>query len=169
MHLSTLLSFLITGTLLFSPLAYGAKLKVKTDQVIGLTRFLEEKPMDENAPGIRALLIDWEEKSEEVVDYVCSGIFDPVPADDVPNSSELLVQFIFGSAAHQIANPSDKGSIVPGQLAGMRSMLKAYNAFLAADPKARIPRFDELSKMDAAGTLPEYLAPIAIRECGKGS
>jgi hypothetical protein len=168
MRLSLFLPFL-AGALLVSPLAYAEKLKIKTDQVIGLTRFLEEKPLDESAPVIRALLIDWEDKSKDVVDYVCSGIFDPVPADDVPNSSELLVQFIFGSAAHQIANPSDKGSIVPGQLAGMRSMLKAYNAFLAADPAARIPRFDELSQMDAAGTLHDYLAPIAIRECGKGS
>ncbi len=48
-------------------------------------------------------------------------------------------------------------------------MLKAYGAFLAADPAARIPRLDELSQMNAAGTLPEYLEPIVIKECGKGS
>ena len=147
----------------------AAKLKVKNDQVVGLTKFLEEKPLDESAPGIRALLIDWEDKSKDVIDYVCPGVLAPIPAENVPHSPELLVQFIFGSAAHQIANPTDKGKIVPGQLAGMRSMLKAYRGFLTADPAARIPRLDELSEMETAGTLPEYLAPIAIKECGKGS
>ena len=147
----------------------AAKLKVKNDQVVGLTKFLEEKPLDESAPGIRALLIDWEDKSKDVIDYVCPGVLAPIPAENVPHSPELLVQFIFGSAAHQIANPTDKGKVVPGQLAGMRSMLKAYRGFLTADPAARIPRLDELSEMEAAGTLPEYLAPIAIKECGKGS
>lgn len=167
MRLPVFVTALLACAMVASPLAYGAKLKVKTDQVVGLTRFLEEKPLDESAPGIRALLMDWEDKSKDVVDYVCPGVLAPIPADDVPNSAELLVQFIFGSAAHQIANPSDKGRIVPGQLAGMRSMLKAYNAFLAADPAARIPRLDELSQLDTAGSLPAYLAPIAIKECGQ--
>jgi hypothetical protein len=169
MRLAALFVIALASASLAAPLAYGAKLKVKTDQVVGLTRFLEEKPLDESAPSIRSLLIDWEEKSKDVVDYVCPGVLAPIPADDVPNSAELLVQFIFGSAAHQIANPSDKGKVVPGQLAGMRSMLKAYGAFLSADPAARIPRLDELSQMDATGTLPEYLEPIAVRECGQGS
>ena len=163
------LSILLACMVLAPPMAEGAKLKVPTDQVVGLTRFLEEKPLDESAPGIRALLIDWEDKSTDVVDYVCPALLAPIPADDVPNSAELLGQFIFGSAAHQIANPSDKGKVVPGQLAGMRSMLKAYRVLLAADSTARIPRLDELSQMDTAGTLSEYLAPIAIKACGHGS
>jgi hypothetical protein len=167
--LRLLVSILIAFAL-FAPLvAHGAKLKVKTDQVVGLTRFLEEKPLDESAPGVRALLLDWEDKSKDVVDYVCPGVLAPIPADDVPNSAELLAQFIFGSAAHQIGNPGDKGKVVPTQLAGMRSMLKAYGAFLAANPAARIPRFDELSQMESTGTLHEYLAPVAVKECGQGS
>ena len=169
MRLAVFLATILASALLAPPPAHGAKLKVKNDQVVGLTRFLEEKPLDESAPAVRALLIDWEEKSKDVVDYVCPGLLAPIPADDVANSAELLVQFIFGSAAHQIANPIDKRKVVPGQLAGMRSMLKAYGVFLAADPAARIPRLDELSQMEAAGTLPEYLEPIAIKECGQGS
>lgn len=163
------LPILLAFAVLSSPFAHGAKQKIKTDQVVALTRFLEETPLDESAPGIRALLLDWEDKSKDVVDYVCPGVLAPIPDENVPNSPELLAQFIFGSAAHQIANPSDKGQVVPTQLAGMRSMLKSYGAFLAADPTARIPRLDELARMDDAGTLPGYLAPIAIKECGQGS
>lgn len=168
MRLAVLLATALASTLLVAPLAHCEKLRVKTDQVVDLTRFLEEKPLDESAPAIRSLLIDWE-KTKDVVDYVCPGVLTPILATDVPNSAELLVQFIFGSAAHQIGNPSDKGKVVPGQLAGMRSMLKAYGAFLVADPAARIPRLDELTQMSAAGTLPEYLEPIVVKECGQGS
>lgn len=169
MKLASLLSVLLACVVLAPLPSLAAKPKVTTAQVVRLTRFLEERPLDENAPAIRALLIDWEEKSNEVIDYVCEGVMAPIPDDDVPNSAELLGQFIFGSAAHQISTPADKGKVVPGQLAGMRSMLKAYGAFLAADPAARIPRLDELASMDAAGTLPEYLAPIAIKACGEGA
>ncbi|WP_371184321.1 hypothetical protein [Xanthomonas sacchari] len=169
MERSALLFIALVSASLATPLAHGGTLKVKTNQVVGLTRFLEEKPLDESAPAIRSQLIAWEEKSKDVVDYVCPGVLEPIPATNVPNSGELLTQFIFGSAAHQIAYPNDKGKLMPGQLAGMRSMLKAYGAFLAADRAARIPRLDELSQMNAAGTLPEYLGPIVTKQCGKGS
>ena len=168
MGFSKFLLFVLTGSLVVVPLANGAKLKVKTDQVIALTRFLEEKPLDEGAPGIRALLIDWEDKSKDVIDYICPNVLDPVLVDGTPNSDELMFQFIFGSAAHQIANPRDKGKVIPGQLAGMRSMLKTYNAFLASDPAAKIQRLDELSEMDRSGELDGYLAPI-VKDCGKDS
>src|SRR5688500_10101871 len=141
-----------------------AELKVETHQVVGLTRFLEDHPLDESAPAIRALLIGWEETSKDSVDYVCPGVLAPIPAEDVPNSPELLGQFIFGSAAYQIANPNDKGKLFPGQLAGMRSMLKTYRAFVAVDANARIPRLDELSQMDADGTLATHLEPIVQKE-----
>lgn len=168
MELSTFLLLVLSGALVVVPSSYAAKLKVKTDQVIGLTRFLEEKPLDESAPGIRVSLIDWEDKSKDVIDYICPNVLDPVLADGVPNSDELMFQFIFGSAAHQIANPSDKGKVVPGQLAGMRSMLRAYGAFLAADPEAKIQKLDELSEMDKSGELEGYLTPI-VKDCGDDS
>jgi hypothetical protein len=149
------------------PALAGGKsdLKVGTSQVVGLTKFLEEQPRHEQAPAIRALMLDWEDKTKDVVDYVCPGVLAPVPDDGVPNGPELLAQFIFGSAAFQIANPSQKGALQPSQLAGMRSMLKAYQAFLASDPNARIPRLDELSAKEADGSLAAYLEPVVTAEC----
>ncbi|MFK2877428.1 hypothetical protein [Rhodanobacter hydrolyticus] len=140
-------------------------LKVSTSQVVGLTKFLEEHPRNEQAPAVRALMLDWEDKTKDVVDYVCPGVLAPVPNDGVPNGPELLAQFILSSAAFQIANPSQKGALQPSQLAGMRSMLKVYQAFLASDPKARIPRFDELLAKEADGSLPAYLEPVVAAEC----
>ncbi|MFC3816465.1 hypothetical protein [Lysobacter sp. GCM10012299] len=139
--------------------------RIESSQVVGLTRLLEEQPHHEQAPAIRALMLEWEDKTSDAVDYVCPGVLSPVPDDGVPNGPELLAQFIFGSAAFQVASPAQKGALQPGQLAGMRSMLKAYQSFLANDPSARVPRFDELLDKEADGSLAAYLEPIVTAEC----
>ena len=145
------------------------ELAITTDKVVAVTRFLEANPLDPVAPALRSLMIDWEDKATEVVDYVCPGVLVPIPSDAAPHSPELLVQFIFGSAAYQLEHPEDKGALIPSQIAAMRSMLKAYGAFLAADPNARIARLDELVLIEAQGRLPEHLTPIVQKECNGGS
>lgn len=140
-------------------------LKINSTQVVGLTALLEAQPRHPEATSIRALLLEWEDSSTDVVDYVCPDVLAPIPGKGTANGPELLAQFIFGSAAFQVANPSQKGALQASQLAGMRSMLKAYKVLLATDASARIPRFDALAAMDAQGTLPAYLEPIVTLGC----
>ena len=144
----------------------GEVTKLSRDQVVPLVRFLEREPNHENAPAIRSLLIQWEDTNTEFTDYVCEGILDPVPGDDIPNSGELLVQFIFGSAAYQLETAAEKRELVAAQTAGMRSMFKAYQAFLAADDTAHIPRLDELLRMDTDGKFEAHMAEIVPTACG---
>jgi len=158
---SVFLAFFLAGT----AAAAESPALVDNSKVVPLTRFLEDQPLNENAPVFRAALLDWEDKSKDVVDVVCPGIFSPLPDKSFKYNGELLAQFIFGSAAYQIANPKEKGKLMPAQLAGMRSMLKAYRSFLARDPNARIPRFDELSKDDEQGTLLQVLEPLVVIHC----
>ena len=134
-------------------------------KVVTLTRFLEDHPLDKQAPPIRAALLQWEAGSEEVVDVVCPGVFAPLPDDSNKYNSELLAQFIFGSGAHQLAVPADNGKLMPAQMAGMTSMLKAYRAFLTVDKEARILRFDALSRTEAEGALASTLEPVVIANC----
>lgn len=137
----------------------------KASQIVASTRFLEDHPLDQRAPVIRAALLQWEAASKDVVDVVCPGVFAPLPDDSIKYNGELLAQFIFGSAAHQLATPEDKGKLMPAQLAGMTSMLKAYRVLLATDGKVRIPRFDELSHDEANGSLVKTLEPLVIANC----
>jgi hypothetical protein len=134
-------------------------------KVIPLTRFLEDHPLDKRAPPIRSALVKWEADSKDVGDVVCPGLFKPLPDKAFKYNGELLAQFIFGSAAHQLAVPDDKGKLMPAQLAGMTSMLKAYRTLLAADKDARIPRFDSLSRDEADGSLATTLEPLVIANC----
>lgn len=133
--------------------------------VAGIAAFLEANPLHDSAPALRSRLLQWETTATETLDYACTGVLTPIPDDKVPNSAELLVQFLFGSAANQTSHPELKGQLVPNQLAGMRSMLLAYAGFLSADPAARIPRLDELTGKEARGELAAYLEPIVLKEC----
>lgn len=74
-------------------------LKVDSSQVVGLTALLEAQPRHPEATSIRALLLEWEDSTKDVVDYVCPDVLAPVPAAGTPNGPELLAQFIFGSAS----------------------------------------------------------------------
>jgi len=157
----------VTAILLIAaaPAVAGGKVEVQSKQVVGLTRFLEEQPLHADAPLIRSLLIDWEEKSKDVEDIVCLDLMFAVANPEVPNGPQVMVQFIFGSAAYQIANPGEKGRLLPAQLAGLRSMLKVYGRFLASDSAARIPVLDEWAAKEAAGTLESDLAAAVAKEC----
>lgn len=160
MTLSVLLFVALAGTSVNAKLA-----ETEHDRVVAYTAFLESNPFDAQAPAMRAWLLDWEDKSKDVVDVVCPDLFKPLPSKDIPYSSELVAQFIFGSAANQIANPEQKGKLVPNQLAGFRSMLKSYASILRSKPDAHIPRLDELSKQEANGTLDQYLTPLIGTYC----
>ena len=163
-HLTCILSFVLLagGSAAF---AADEKPLVDSTKVIPLTRFLEEQPFHESAPLARAELLRWEEKTKDVAVIVCPGVLEPLPSPDLKYGNELLVQFIFGSAAYQLANPADKGVLLPGQLAGMRSILAAYRSMLAHDPKARIARFDELVQKEADGTFVAEIEKSVAANC----
>jgi len=157
---------LFISTLLAAGHVYaGDSDELDNTKVVSLTRFLEDHPLDKQAPLVRSGLIQWEANSKDVVDVVCPGVFAPLPDKSIKYNGELLAQFIFGSATHQLAVPSDSGKLMPDQLASMASMLKAYRNFLAADKDARIPRFDELSRNEADGSLTNVLEPLVIANC----
>lgn len=159
------LSILLTCSLLGAAVASESPPLVDNTKVVPLTRFLEDHPLSEHAPMVRSALLQWEDQSKDAIDVICPGIFSPLPDKSFKYSNELFAQFIFGSAAYQIANPTEKGKLMPAQLAGMQSMLKAYRTILAQDPGARLPRFDELSKDEEQGSLPRVLEPLVIANC----
>jgi len=114
---------------------------------------------------MRTWLLDWEDKSKEVEDVVCQEVLGPLPGKEVEFTGELLAQFIFGSAANQLIYPEEKGNLVANQLAGIRSMLKAYAIVLKTRPNARNLRFDKLSEKNADGTLQSFLEPVINASC----
>lgn len=158
-------SFVWVLLLVATPAFGTGPTRIDTQRIPEYSAFLEAHPLDEAAPGLRAALLDWEDKATDVVDVVCPGVLAPLPDKDIPYSGELIAQFIFGSAAHQKADPADKGKLIPNQLAGMRSMLKAYASIVREKPDAHNQRLDELSRHEADGTLESFLTPVIASSC----
>ena len=133
-------------------------------KVIQLTRSLQERPLDPTARDTRAWLLQWAEATPDVSILVCD-ILGPIPGTDVPNGPELLVQSMFGNAAFQLQHPESKGDAQKTQMAGVASLLAAYQAYVKADPSASIPEFDSWVSELAAGTLQAKLAPAITEKC----
>ena len=162
-------SNLISLLLLFSAIsASGASVnnigESDTDKVIRYTESLEREPFQELAPIMRKWLIKWAEESPDVIIVMCD-ILGPVPGKEIPFSPELLVQSAFGNAAYQVSHPQNKDDFIAVQLAGVESVLKAYNSIITAKPEARISYFDSLLEKHKSGTLAEFMTPIITKNC----
>jgi hypothetical protein len=138
---------------------------VDNGKIVAFTRFLEAEPLNESAPLIRGSLLRWEEKSTDVVDVVCPSMFKTLLRNETPFRSELLAQFVIGSAAYQIEHPSEKGKLVPQQIAGVRSVLRTYRAYRTKHAEFHVPELDTLAEQESAGTLPGFMKPLIDREC----
>lgn len=138
---------------------------VSNANIVSLSEFLENYPLDQFAVVVRGEAIEWEAKSKDVVDIVYPCLFKPVPSKTIKYSSILLAQFVIGSAAFQIANPSEKSKLMPQQLAGTKSMLKAYKSLVAQDSSAHIAHLDDLAEHEANGTLESAIKPLLVPKC----
>ena len=131
---------------------------------IRLTEQLERDPLGDADKSVRTWLMDWVAESKEITVVVCD-ILGPIPTEKVPYGAELFTQSLFGNAAFQIAHPEQMQNKVAAQLAGVRSLLRAYAAILAKDPDAHIPYFDRLLTEDRGGSLEALLTPTIDQKC----
>jgi hypothetical protein len=138
-----------------------------TDKVVTLTATLESDPLGNEAPAMRQWLIAWVRETSDFTVNVCD-VLGPIPKKKLPYSAELVAQHIFGNVAYQIKNPGQKDEIL-FQLAGVESVLKAYEAIAAKDSKARIKYFDELLEKQRQGLLKDQLGPKIAKVCARVS
>ena len=134
-------------------------------EAVSAIAYLEVKPRGEMAHGLRTLLLRWLQNSTKLSVIVCPAVLAPVPDDSIPNAAELLGQFMFANAAHQVEHPEDRDEMLPNQIAGLHSMLRMYTALLASDPRARIARFDALLQAEQEGRLPAEIEPLLKQDC----
>jgi hypothetical protein len=135
------------------------------DKAVRFTLALEKQPLADEAPEMRRWLLEWVVETPDYTVLVCD-ILGPIPNEDVPYGSELGVQQLFGNVTYQIRNPGDKDE-TRFQVAGVESVLKAYQAILAEDPKAHIGYFDGLLVEQRKGRLREHLEPIITDKCSE--
>src|SRR5690349_18372543 len=120
-----LIALFVVG--LISVQAYGQDQKQKdAENLIKAARFLEEKPLDKEAKGIRGWAVGYLIETKDINIIVCGGdLMQPLLDKKNKNSVELIAQYTVGMGAFKAANP-DKKDENEAQFAGLESALKAY-------------------------------------------
>ncbi len=135
------------------------------ETLIKAARFLEEKPFDKDAKNIRSWAILYIIETDQVSVVVCGGeLMEPILHKKNKNGAELTGQYTIGMAAFKLANPDRKNDENAAQLAGIESMLKAYEAMIAEKPKSK---FDGMDTLIAKRDKGELKAIIDAANCGK--
>ncbi|HSK70977.1 MAG TPA: hypothetical protein VK892_04735 [Pyrinomonadaceae bacterium] len=131
---------------------------------INNTRLLEKKPFDSNASAARNWGFKWVVDTDQVSVVLCSETMKLIPEKKNKFKGELLMQFTFGMAVFKLENPDRKTDENAAQLAGLESMLRAYEAMVAENAKAKNAELDALLIKRDNG---ELKALVEAAGCGK--
>ena len=152
--------------LLLAPVAFGtidqADEVNSPETFIKATRFLEQKPLDKDAKELRGQALRWLIATDKVSVKACSLLLSV--DKKYKNSSELFGQYTFGMGAYKLANPDKAQDEDVVQLAGVESALTAYEAIVAAQPKAKSSFMDELLAKRRDGSLAAYVKENNCKE-----
>jgi hypothetical protein len=72
-------------------------------------------------------------------------------------NAEIYNQYTLGMAAFKLSNPDKAKDEDAAQVAGIESAIRAYEAILADQPKAKSVLIDDLLAKRADGTLAKYV------------
>ncbi len=123
------------------------------ESFISNTKLLERRPFDSNAPTAREWGFKWLVETDQVTVVLCSETMDLIPNKKNKFKSELTMQFTFGQAVFKLENPTQKDDENAAQLAGIESMLRAYEIMLIENSKTRNAELDGLIAKRNSGEL----------------
>jgi len=139
------LAFLI---LLAVPMFADVNIKLTADdkaKIVKLTHALESDPLGSDSRESRRWLVEMLTNTDDPNVVVCADLFHDLLNDKkYKYQSELIAQPIFGQGAYLIEHPDAKDRDLDTFVAGIRSLLQAYEGFVAKDPKAKRPYLDAL-------------------------
>ena len=154
----SLLSLILFFTFFGLETVAGQEKPSDKDNLIKVVRFLEEKPFDDNAKKYREWAFLYVAQTKDVSVIVCTDGIKPVIDKKNKYGGELLVHYSVAMAAFKLENPSSANDENATQLAGVESMLKAYETMVKEKPKARYLGLDALVEKRNKNELAAFLA-----------
>ena len=127
------------------------------EKLIKTAGVLEEHPLDEKAKELRQWAMLYVIQTPDVSVTVCTNAILPAMDKKYKYGSELLTQYTIGMAAFKLSNPGAAKNEDAAQLAGVESLLRAYQAMVKEKPKAQWAGLDELVARKNNGELTKYL------------
>ena len=150
--LTIILAILFVGLAANITFAQSKKEKDR-NSFINNAKLLEKKPFDPNANAAREWGFKWLVETDDVSVSLCSETMKLIPEKKNKFNSELLMQFTFGTAVFKLENPDKKDDETAATVAGLESALKAYEAMLAENEKAKSAGMDDLVAKRDKGEL----------------
>lgn len=161
---------LLLLALLALPLAAQENIKLTDDdkaKVVKLTHALESDPLAANARESRRWLVNMLTNTDNPNVVVCAALFrDLLDDKKYKYQSELIAQPIFGQGAFLLEHPEVKDRDLEVFVAGMNSLLKAYDGFVAKDAKSKRPYLDKLVAARDRNELSAWVDDH-LKECRK--
>lgn len=121
--------------------------KVPAEKVLGLIKRFEEDPLKAKTEGIAGLLLDFAEKSEDVLVEV-NVAYLPNLARKGKQDDVLLAAFVIGNIRPQIVGKTKQQDHA---LEGLKMLLVVYSRLLKDKQLDNIPEFDAWVKLDDKG------------------
>jgi hypothetical protein len=147
--------------------ARGPSTPEERKRAVETTRRLEREPLARSSLEERKWLFQWIVDIPDIHVTSCRGPLDVLQRDEEdPYGQILWVQSVFGMAAHLVEHPEKKGDWAAVQVAGIESVLRAYESLRRADSGTRWKELDRLVAAQKAGRL-RALVKKEMAECGK--
>lgn len=135
------------------------------ETLIKAAQILEAEPFQDKAKDFRGWAMRYVIETEDVSIVVCTQMFSAMMDKKNKYSSELLTQYSIGMAAFKLSQPDKAKDENAAQLAGMESMLKAYENMVKEKPKAKFQALDDLIMKRDKGELKSL---VENAKCGEG-
>lgn len=137
-------------------LAMDSAVLLDDSSAIAAIRRLEADPLDSAAADLRRYLFLWLVASPKLQNFVSdTPPVDELQKSDFPYREELLLQYLFGSAAWVISGAS--GDLTDQREAGIRSLIAAYRSMIQREPARRDAFVDMLDDLRRRGELRGYV------------
>ena len=135
------------------------------ETLIKATQILEAQPLQDKAKDFRGWAMRYIIETDDVSILVCSQMLSSIMDKKNKYDDELLAQYTMGMAAFKLTNPNNAKDDNSAQLAGMESMLRAYENILKEKPKAKFQALDDLISKRDKGELKNF---VEAAKCGEG-
>ncbi len=136
------------------------------ETLIKAAQILEAQPFNEKAKDFRTWAMRYVIETDDVSITICSQMFSAIMEKKNKNADELLAQYSMAMAAFKLANPAKANDENSAQLAGMESMLKAYENMVREKPKTKFQALDDLVARRDKGELKKL---VDDAKCGEGA
>ncbi len=135
------------------------------ETLVKATQILEAQPFHEKAKDFRTWAMRYIIETDDVSIIVCAQMLSSVMDKKNKNADELLAQYSMAMAAFKLSVPDKGKNENATQLAGMESMLRAYENMVKEKPKTKFQAINDLiAKRDKA----ELKKLVEDSKCGEG-